>query len=192
MAKIDVTTIEGFDKMTDEEKIKALTDFEYDDNLKELERYKNACTKANGEAAEWKKKYQETLSAEDKNKQEQAEELEKMKTRLVELEKEKTNSEYVSKFVGLGYPSELAGEMATALMENNVDKVVEIQKKFNTTRETEIKQSVLKHTPTPPNGSNSGEITTLKDFRAMSRGDRIKFANEHPEEYKKLYEGETN
>ena len=54
MAKIDVTKIEGYDKMTPEEQIAALLGFEYDDGASEIERYKNAATKANSEAAEWK------------------------------------------------------------------------------------------------------------------------------------------
>ena len=57
MAKIDITKIEGYDKMTPEEKLAALEAFEYEDNFSELEKYKNAASKANSEAAEWRKKH---------------------------------------------------------------------------------------------------------------------------------------
>ena len=68
MAKIDVSKIEGYDTMTPEEKLAALESFEYEDNATELERYKNAVTKANSEAADWKKKHNALLTAEDKAK----------------------------------------------------------------------------------------------------------------------------
>ena len=68
MAKIDVTKIEGYENMTAEEKLAVLEGFEYDDNTSELERYKNAVSKANSEAAELKRKYNERLSAEEKEK----------------------------------------------------------------------------------------------------------------------------
>lgn len=44
MAKIDITKIEGYDKMTPEEKLAALEAFEYEDNSSELEKYKNAAS----------------------------------------------------------------------------------------------------------------------------------------------------
>ena len=75
MAKIDITKIEGYDKMTPEEKLAALEAFEYEDNFSELEKYKNAASKANSEAAEWRKKHNALLSEEEQKKQANEEEL---------------------------------------------------------------------------------------------------------------------
>ncbi len=56
MAKIDTTKIEGYAGMTAEQKLAALEAFELpDNNSAELERLKNAVSKANSEAAEYKK-----------------------------------------------------------------------------------------------------------------------------------------
>lgn len=187
MAKIDVTTIEGFDSMSAEDKLKALMDFEYDDHLADVERYKNAVSKANSEVAEWKRKHKEQLSAEEKEKEEKAEQLQAMQEELAELKKEKTISEYVSKFVGLGYTTENANLVANALMEGNVDKVVELQKAFVSDRETKVKQDLIKSTPTPPNG-DGGSTTTLEDLRKLSLQEQYAFAQTHPEEYKALYQ----
>lgn len=46
MAKIDVTKIEGYEQMTPEQKLAALEGFEYEDNAAEVERLKNANSKA--------------------------------------------------------------------------------------------------------------------------------------------------
>ena len=52
MAKIDTSKIEGYAEMTPEQKLAALEGFEYEDNSAELEKQKNALSKANSEAAE--------------------------------------------------------------------------------------------------------------------------------------------
>lgn len=57
MAKIDTSKIEGYAEMTPEQKLAALEGFEYEDNSAELEKQKNALSKANSEAAEWKRKH---------------------------------------------------------------------------------------------------------------------------------------
>ena len=64
MAKIDISKIDGYEGMTPDNKVKAIEAFEYEDNLSEVERYKNAVTKANSEAEEWKKKHNALLSNE--------------------------------------------------------------------------------------------------------------------------------
>ena len=72
MAKIDTAQIEGYESMSAEEKVKALEAIEYDDGSSKLDEYKNALSKANSENAEWKKKYKEMLSDEQKSKEEAA------------------------------------------------------------------------------------------------------------------------
>lgn len=57
MVKIDVSKIEGYAEMTAEQKLAVLESYEYNDYSGEVERYKNAASKANSEAAEWKKKH---------------------------------------------------------------------------------------------------------------------------------------
>ena len=39
MAKIDITKIDGYEKLSAEEKVKLLESFEYDDGTSEVERY---------------------------------------------------------------------------------------------------------------------------------------------------------
>ena len=98
MAKIDTSKIEGYDKMTPEQKLAALEGFEYEDNAAEVERLKNANSKANSEAAEWKRKHNALLTEDEKKKQEDADalanmqkELEALKAQLaLEEEKRKT------------------------------------------------------------------------------------------------------
>lgn len=188
MAKIDITKIEGYENMTLEEKIAALEGFEYEDNASELERYKNATSKANSEASEWKKKHNALLTAEDKEKQEREEELTNLRTENEKLKKEKAVTSYKAKFLGLGYEESLAEETATALADGDMDKVFANQKKHNESREKTIKADLLKNTPTPPAGEGSDTMTKEKLLK-MTSSDRYKYSVEHPEEYKKIYGG---
>lgn len=188
MAKIDVTKIEGYETMTPEEKLAALEAFEYDDNASELERYKNAVSKANSEAAEWKKKHNALLNDDEQKKQERDEEINNLRSEVEELKKEKAVSSYKAKFLGLGYDEALADETAKALAEGDMDSVFANQKKHNESREKTIKADLLKKTPTPQ-GGEGGDTMTLEKLQKMSSQDRYKYSVEHPEEYKKLYNG---
>ena len=188
MAKIDVTKIEGYENMTPEEKLAALEAFEYEDNASELERYKNAASKANSEASEWKKKHNALLTAEDKEKQEKDEELSNLRTEIAELKKKDAVSTYKAKFLGLGYEETLAEDTANALAEGDMDKVFANQKKHNESREKTIKADLLKKTPTPPAGGG-GDTMTLDKLKKMSSQERYEYSVAHPEEYKNLYNG---
>ena len=84
MAKI-TDRIAGYAEMSAEDKLKALEALEEADSSAELERMKNAVSKANSEAAAWKKKHNELLTEDERKKQEDADALADMKKELDEL-----------------------------------------------------------------------------------------------------------
>ena len=129
MAKIETTKIEGYSEMTLEEKIAALEAYEYEDYSSELERYKNAVSKANSEAAMWKKKYNAFLSEEERRKNEAEEEMNKIREELEILRKEKLESEHRAKLIALGYDENLATETAKALVNGETEKLFVALKK---------------------------------------------------------------
>ena len=102
MAKIDITKIEGYAEMTPEQKLAALEGFEYEDNASELERYKNAVSKANSEAADWKKKYNAQLSEDEQKKQANDEELTALRDKVAEMEKRELIANHKAKFLAMG------------------------------------------------------------------------------------------
>lgn len=156
MAKIDTSTINGYESMTTDEKIKALEEFEYNDNSTELERYKAAASKANSEAASWKKKHNELLSEDERKKQEQADSLAQMQSELEELRTSKKISEYKAKFVAQGYDEALAEDTAKAMAAGNSEKVFANNQKFLDDYAKRVKADALKKTPRPTPGQ--GEV----------------------------------
>lgn len=187
MAKIDTSKITGYAEMSAEDKLKALEAFEFDDNAAEVERLRGAVTKANGEAASWKKKHNELLGEDERKKQEQADKLADMEKELTELRKGKTVSEYKAKLLGQGYDDALAEETAQAMVDGDTAKVFANQEKFLTEYAKKVKADALKKTPKPPAGDGADGMT-LKKLKELPDAEYDKFATEHPDEYKALYE----
>ena len=188
MAKIDTTKIEGYDTMSAEDKLKALEGYEYEDNSSELEKQKNLLSKANSEAADWKKKYN-ALSEDGKNTKEGLEkQVGDMQKELDALRRKDKISEYTAALLGQGFKEENAKEAAQALADGDMAKYFECSKKHTEGLETDIKAKLLKDTPTPPAG-DPGEVMNREKLKKMSSSERYKFSQEHPEEYKKIYGG---
>lgn len=154
--KIDTSKIEGYAEMTPEQKLAALEGFEYEDNTAELERQKNALSKANSEAAEWKRKHNALLTDEQRKQQEQAEKWESMEKELAGLRKEKTVSEYKAKYMAQGYDEALAGEAAVALESDDTATVFACQQKFLTDYAKRVVAEKLKGTPRGADGGTGG------------------------------------
>ena len=172
MPKIDTSKIEGYAEMTPEQKLAALEGYEYEDHSEELERQRAAVTKANGEAAEWKRKHTALLSEDEKKKQEDADKLASMEKELAELRKGKVVSDYKAKFVAQGYSEELADETAKALADGDMTKVFANQQKFLTDYAKGVKAEALKGTPKPPAGGSSTDVDFAKKIEeAQKSGD---------------------
>ena len=175
--------------MTVEEIESALKDISLpDDNSAELERLKNALSKSNSEAADYKKQLREKMSEDEQKKQKEREERESMQKELDALRRESVVSKNKARLVALGYEEALADETAEAMADGKIEKVFANQKKHLEAFEKRVRAEALKNTPKPtPDGD--GKTMTLKTLREMSPADRLKFSQEHPEEYKELYTG---
>ena len=165
MAKIDTTQIEGYESMTAEEKLKALEEFEYEDNFDELQKQKNLVSKANGEAADWKRKHNALLTEEQKKEQERKDkeaEYDSMKEEIASLKKANLVSDHKAKLLGLGYDEELATETATAMADGDTAKVFENQQKFLKAHDKQFEAELLKKTPRNGEGGTGGNIDYAK------------------------------
>lgn len=165
--KIDTTKIAGYAEMSAEEKLKALEAFEYDD----AERVKGLLSKANAEAAEWKRKHHELLSEDEKQKQEREESISAMQKELDELRTAKTVSEFTAKLVSQGYDEALAADTAKAMAAGDSAKVFANQQKFLDAYTQRMKAEILKNTPTPQGGGASGLDYKKKIEEARAAGD---------------------
>lgn len=169
MAKIDTNKIEGFSEMTLEEQVAALLAFEVEGDSSEIENYKKMISKANSEAADWKRKHNALLSEEEKAKaeaeeerQRQAEEFAEMQRKVNELETEKTLTLYQAKLVSMGYKADLATATAKALSEGKMNEVFANMAQHLDAKEKDLRSAILKGTPSPDVGG-SGSVSMTKE-----------------------------
>ena len=179
MPKIDTAKIENYANMTAEEKLAALEAFEYENDGSDAERLKAAVSKANSEAAEWKKKHNALLTEEQQKEAARQEAEKAIKDELEALRKENATTKNKAKFLGLGYDEKLAAETAKALADGDMEKVFANQGIHLENVKKAAAASALAGDPKPPAGSGGG-IVDKKAFDTMSSADQIKFISENP------------
>lgn len=128
--RIDTTKIDGYAEMTAEQKLAALEGYEIEapgpDNS-ELQRLKDALTKSNSEAAEYKRQLRAKQTDEEARAAEAARAQEAMQQELEGLRRDKAVGEYKAKFLGLGYDADSAATAAEALQKGDFEVVFAAQ-----------------------------------------------------------------
>lgn len=155
----------------------------------EIDKYKGLISKANAEAAKYKKELKAKLSEQEAKELERNTQFEAMEEEIKALKQEKAKASYVSKFATLGYSSEQANLAAEAFMNNDIDALTKAQSAYLASKEDSIKEELMKATPKPKSietGNGVPEAMTKERLYKMSLQDRLKFAHENPEEYKAL------
>lgn len=133
------------------------------DIMAENKKLHDSVTKANSEAAGYKKQLAAKRSDEENAAQEQADkfaELQKQNEEYAKtvaaLTKEKTIATYKAEFVKQGYEAALADKAANALAENDTAKLFKCQSEFMSVHDIAYKASLLKDMPTPPGADCKG------------------------------------
>ena len=136
--------------MTVEDVSAALKDIQMPtDQSGEIEKLRKSLSESNSEAADWKRKFRETQDETSRKAAEAEEASRKLLEEVEQLRKEKTISGYKASYLGLGYSEKDAGEIAEALTEGTMSKVLEIQKRHQEALSEKIRKEILKDTPRP-------------------------------------------
>lgn len=186
--KIDTSKISGYDDMSAEEKLAALEAYEIDDPDYTGYVKKDVFDKTASELAQKKKELNARLTDEEKAREESETKQKELEEKYEALLRESQVSKQKAKLIALGYDESLADDSAQALVEGDLDKVIENASKFKKSFEKQLRAEILKDTP-KPTGSGGSDVMTLDKFRKMGAADRAKYAQAHPEDYKALYSG---
>ena len=154
--KIDTSTITGYAEMSAEEKLKALEGYEFEtpkDSNDEVTRLKTALSKANSDAAEWKRQFREKQTEAERQEAERAEREKAVEEELRGLRREKTVSGYVANCLSLGYDKDLAQRAAEAMADNDAATILEYQQTFLEAKQKELEATALNKQPTLTTGS---------------------------------------
>lgn len=163
--KIDTSKITGYSEMSAEDKLKALEEFEFEETKPdsgETDKLKAALSKANSEAAEWKRQFREKQTEQERTEAERAEREKAVEEELRGLRRDKTVSGYVAQCLALGYDKDLATEAANAMADGNADKIFECQQKFLEAKTKELEAAALNKQP----GLTAGAPPTAKAAEA--------------------------
>ena len=173
--RIDTTKIEGYAEMSAEEKLKALEEFEIEtpapqDNSEEVTKLKTALSKANSDAAEWKRQFREKQTEQERAEAERAEREKAVEDELRTLRRDKTVSGYQAQCLALGYSQELALRAAEAMADNDAAAIMACQQEFLDTRTKEIEAAALNKQPGLTSGSPpTAKVAEAEEYNKMRK-----------------------
>ena len=167
--------ITGYAEMSAEEKLKALEELEFDEpkhDSGETDKLKAALSKANSEAAEWKRQFREKQTEQERAEAERAEREKAVEEELRGLRREKTVSGYVAQCLALGYDKDLALRAAEAMADNDAATIFACQQDFLESKKKEYEAAALNKQPTitsgsPPTAQQADNEATNKLRKAM-------------------------
>lgn len=155
--KIDTTAIENYAEMTAEEKLAALEAYEFETpapkDSDEVTKLKTALSKANSDAAEWKRQFREKQTEAERADAERKEREAAVEEELRVLRRDKTVSGYVAQCLALGYTNDLAQKAAEAMADGDAAKIMECQQEFLEVKQKEIEENALNKQPTITSGT---------------------------------------
>ena len=169
--KFDSNLIPGFGEMTADEKVEALLNFEIETPAPkdgdEVTKLKAALSKANSDAAEWKRQFREKQTEAERAEAERKEHEEAVENELRTLRRDKTVSGYVAQYLALGYSQELALKAAEATADNDAAVIMSCQQEYLAAKTKELEAAALNKQPTltpgaPPTAKQAEEDATNK------------------------------
>jgi len=142
-------------------------------NDAEVNRLKTALSKANSEAADYKKQLRSKQSDDEAAAAAQKEEHDKLVKENGELKRSIALSESKGKLLAMGYDEKLADETAAAMVDGDMEKVMANQSKYLEAQKKAIQADAMRKTPRPAAGSDdgSGVDYAKKISEAQANGD---------------------
>ena len=164
--------------MTEEEISTALKAVR-DNNEAEVTRLKNALSKANTEAADYKKQLRTKQTDDEAAETARKEEYDKLVQENADLKRSITLSEKKAKLLSMGYDEKLAADTAAAMVDGDMDKVMANQSVYLEAQKKSITAGQMRQTPRPAAGSdNAGGVLDYGKMisEAQANGDMIAVA----------------
>lgn len=174
--KIDTSKITGYAEMSAEEKLAALEAFEIPEQKSggddEKTKLKEALSRANAQAAEFKRALREKQTEQERAEAERAEREKAVEEELRGLRRDKTVSGYVAQCLALGYDKDLALRAAEAMADNDAATIFACQQDFLEAKQKELEAAALNKQPTitsgsPPTAQQADNEATNKLRKAM-------------------------
>lgn len=157
------------------------------DLLNRIATLERKADKASAEAADYKKKWKESLSSQEQASIEKAEQEAEREEKFNQLKRENSINKLEKTYLGLGYLASEAERMAAAEVDGDFDVKTQVMREVDARKKKEIEAEFLKSRP-EINAGAGGENPNIskQDFEKMGYLQRIEFKNKYPETYKKF------
>ena len=146
----------------------------------EIAKLKRALDKASSDVADYKKKYNATLSEQERASQEKAEAEARRDERLAELERRDSIHTFTESYLDLGYDKDSAIAAATAQVDNDVETLFKLQKKIIDAKVQAKEQELYKSIPRAKTGIYAS-MTKDQIMNIEDRDERLKAIAENME-----------
>lgn len=152
----------------------------------EIAKLKRQADKNAAEAADYKKKYRESLSEQEQASLAKAEEQAKKEEEFETMKKTIRINDLTENFMDLGYEKALAKEAATAQVDGDTEKLLTIQKQFQEKQRKAWEQEFLKNRPEIATGNGTSTTISKEQFDKMTLMEKSKLRRENEAEYNRL------
>lgn len=151
----------------------------------ERDKLKQSVTNASADASEWKKKYQATLSEQDKAKEEQDAANAAMQKELEDLRNERNIANFTGTLTApdIGMDIDTAKSVAIAMNSGDSEKVFDGIRKFIASHDKALAEKAMLNNPVLP-GGNPTKTVSKEEFDKMGYREMVQFKAEHPELYR--------
>ena len=172
--RIDTAKIENYEAMSAEDKLKALEEYEFETPAPkendEVTKLKAALSKANSDAAEWKRQFREKQTEAERAEAERKEHEAAVEDELRTLRRDKSVSGYVAQYLALGYTQELALKAAEATADNDAATIMSCQQEYIEAKTKELEAAALNKQPSITPGAPPTAKDADKDAINKTRG----------------------
>ena len=138
------------------EEVSSLLEAKSDGKDGEISRLKTALSKANGEAAKYKKEMREKMSEDEAKQAEITELINTLTEENKQLKTKELLTDTTAQFIAAGYDATLAADAAKAMVGGNISDVIKAQRQFLDTKKKEIEAEAQRGTPRPKGGEEPG------------------------------------
>lgn len=174
----------GREDLSIEERLQKLTE-QNQELMNTVAKLKKASDKNASEAADWKKKYNSTLSAQEQASQEKAEKEAARDAEFETLKRENAVNRYVRKYMSQGYSEDLAQKAAEAMYDGNTEDFFKIQSQATEAIVKAKEAEWIKSRPDVQAGNGSVQVTK-EEFARMNIVERSMLYEKDPETYRRL------
>ncbi len=155
------------------------------DLMTEIARLKRQADKNASEAAEFKKKYRESLSEAEKASMEKAEREAAREEEFNQLKRENAINRLEKQYMQLGFTAEEASRMAVAETDGDQETKIKIMSEVDGRKKKQYEAEFLATRP-DVNVGGAGSTVTKEQFDNMNPVELTKLKRENPAEYDRL------